>query len=356
MESARECPDFILGVERSGSTWLSNLIDAHPKTQLYMEPFAPRIEAFPGFPDRLFYLPEANPHIRECVYQGISALSKYKYPLFQRQKQGALARTLLYRGIYPISEFIHKALGAFGGRPSRTHLRFKNLNKNRIENPYLRRLRKDETPSYTVMKELRLNFKVGMLADLWPTTRVLVILRNPVSQIGSMVRLLDQGALHDLRRALRVFREYVQEGRRFSKYQDVLERMTGESLLHRSVAYWFVSYATLLEDLQRYEVEHTVIRHEELCQSTQEKCRQALSFLGMKEAPETEKYVHWSTNATNHTESVMDTRRDSESYYLEALHAVSAEVRSAVGTVGEPFWPLVPEPLQFYQEWLNEHR
>ena len=33
-------PVFILGCERSGSTWLGNIFDAHADVEFWMEPFA----------------------------------------------------------------------------------------------------------------------------------------------------------------------------------------------------------------------------------------------------------------------------------------------------------------------------
>lgn len=51
---------LILGCERSGSTWLANIFDSHPRVNLFMEPFAQYAGLFPGFPDRNVYLEAGN--------------------------------------------------------------------------------------------------------------------------------------------------------------------------------------------------------------------------------------------------------------------------------------------------------
>lgn len=354
MASSFHRPRFILGVERSGSTWLANIVDAHPESQLYMEPFAPRIEVFPDFPDRLVYLAKTNRYLRERVRKGIDRLERYKYPRFHRRDESRLKRFLVYRVLFPVSEFTTLGVQMFGFERPLAHLRFKNLNKNRIENPELNRLSKTAEASLIAVKELRLNFKVGVIADLWPESRTLVIVRNPLSQIASILRLLRKGMLHDLRAALHTVVEHARGYRRFDPYEEALASVDAANLVHRVTAYWFLNYAILLEDLARHDLSSRLIRHEDLCQAPQEQRRAVLEFLGLPDDSQTERYVQWSTQSTNQVNSVMDTQRDSESYYLEALREVDDEIRRGFWEAAEAFWPVVPAPLRAYRDWLGE--
>lgn len=354
MASSFERPLLILGVERSGSTWVANIVDAHPRTQLYMEPFSPRIDVFPDFPDRLVYVSRGNRHLHEHVRTRLDRLPHYKYPFPHRFHSSRVERELIYRGLYPISDFGNRILNGLGWGPSLRHLRFKNLNKNRIENPSLNRLSKTRPRSVVAIKELRLNLKVGLIADLWPDARVAVILRNPLSQVASILRLLDDGALHELRGALYAFLEAARSCARFDTYQDALIEADDDDLLHRAVAYWFLNYDVLLQDLEQYELSHRLVRHEDISRDPHEETDGLLRFVGLKPGPSTDQYLTWSTESTNEAASVMDTRRDSQTYYLEVLRSIDEELQNRFFEAAEPFWSLVSDPLRTYKPWLEE--
>lgn len=348
-------PLLILGVERSGSTWLANILDAHPETQLFMEPFAPRMELFPDFPDRLIYREDLNSHLLTHLQEGLDELDRYKYPLLHRRAGSRLRRELVYRFLYPLSDVTTRGVRKLGFEMPLRHLRFKNLNKNRIENPFLNRFPEVASPSHTVVKELRLNFKIGLIRALWPEAKVLVILRNPLSQIASILRLIEQGKLHDLRSALYTFIEHAQEWTRAEKYRTALDGLDEDQLLHQATAYWFVNYGTMLEDLERFDVSYRVVRHETLSQAPDRERREILDFAGLRDESQTKEYVLQSSRGTNHRTSVMDTERDSESYYLKTLREVSPELRASFFEAADKFWSHAPRPTQEYESWLQEH-
>src|SRR5699024_11374203 len=43
---------FVLGIERSATTWVSNILDMHPGTELFMEPLSANISGFKDWPNR----------------------------------------------------------------------------------------------------------------------------------------------------------------------------------------------------------------------------------------------------------------------------------------------------------------
>lgn len=355
MASFSERPFLILGVERSGSTWVANIVDAHPRTQLYMEPFSPRIDVFPDFPDRLVYVSRGSRYLDEHVRARVEHLPQYKYPFPHRSHGSRIEREIVYRGLYPLSEFGNRILDRLGWGPSIRHLRFKNLNKNRVENPFLNRLPKTPPAEVVVLKELRLNFKAGLIADLWPDARVMVAVRNPLSQIASILRLLDEGALHELRSALYAFLEAARSCVRFDAYRGALNQADDDDLLHRAVAYWFVNYDVLLQDLEQKDVPHRLVRHEDISREPYEEAAALLRFAGLEPQSATDQYLTWSTQASNEAASVMDTRRDSQTYYLDVLRRIDDELTSRFLDAASPFWPLVSDRLQRYKPWLEEH-
>lgn len=355
MGASFDRPLFVLGVERSGSTWLANILDAHPKSQLYLEPFAPQVRAFSDFPDRLVYLRGLNPFLEEHLEIEVGKLADYKYSLFQRRGDSRLKRKLVYGVVYPLCDAAARAFHALGYGWSPRVRRFKNLNKNRIENPELNQFSEVSEPNLTVLKEVRLNFKVGVINKLWPTARILVIVRNPLSQIASILRLLGQNSLHELRGALYVFLEHTRQCLRFQKYHDILTELDGESLVHRATAYWFLNYGTLIEDLEREGMTYQIVRHETLSRAPHPEREKIIDFAGLTEQGATQEYVDFSSRATNRVRSAMDTQRDSKRYYLEALRNVEEEVRTAFFDAADGFWRHAPVALRQYRSWLRKH-
>lgn len=352
-------PLFILGVERSGSTWLANIFDAHPETVLMMEPFTPRIVAFPDFPDRLIHLDGANSFLRDHVHEGFGRLIDEKYGYGGRPGSSRLRRGLTYRGLYPAGEFVTRGMQALGFQRPLRHLRFKNLNKNRLENPYLNELEKAEEPKLLACKELRLNFKAGLIEDCWPEARVLVIVRNPLSQIASILRLLKEGALHELRSALYAILEHARSSARLERYRSALSRLDGDDLRHRALAYWFSSYGTLLDDLEDSGLTHRIVRHEDLSERPSETARELIEFAGLPGHRQVDEYVAFSTGVTSgervaEDRSVMDTRRDSRSYVTEALLRAPDTLRRELSVHGDPLWEAAPAALRAYRGWLDD--
>jgi hypothetical protein len=70
---------LILGCERSGSTWLSNILDSHPHVEFIMEPFVPRASLFPGFPGRNTYLANASDEIVRLIKNGYENIHDRKF-------------------------------------------------------------------------------------------------------------------------------------------------------------------------------------------------------------------------------------------------------------------------------------
>ena len=78
---------FILGCERSGSTWLSNVLDAHPDIEFFMEPFADYADLFPGFAGRNLYIEHQSDAMADVLSDGYENLLRNKYFLFYRREK-----------------------------------------------------------------------------------------------------------------------------------------------------------------------------------------------------------------------------------------------------------------------------
>jgi len=338
-----EAPLFILGVERSGSTWLSNIFDASEEVLFYMEPFAPFNEVFRGFPSRLTYLDGANAFLEEVVSEGFGRLRSYKYPLFDRHDAGPWRRRAAHA---VMTGYAAAARLARMGKPV-TYTRYQQLNLNRLRNEELSRVRKLPEHCLTCIKELRLNFKVKLLADLFPGARFVVIIRNPLSQAYSAHKLFERNSLIQLRRHLYAFVETASRVDRFEKYRRALASLDEDTLLHRFVTYWFINYNTLLEDLEAIDGTYRIVTHEELSERPQAVARDLFAFAGLSYGEAVERYIEASTTASSDgPKSDVDTARNSRTYYRQALKEARAEVGDAVQNAVREFGPLSTTPLQ----------
>ena len=197
--SRAESPVFLLGLERSGSTWLSTILDSSPHTRSYIEPFALANQLFPEFPDRTSYLASSVPHLQQIIEKGFRSLPVHKYPLFHSPKERRLGRWITAALLD-----LQTLAGSWMGRKrSLAAIRFRELQYHALENHLC--FEKHLPAELVFIKELRLSFKIAILHDLWPDARYIIIIRNPLSQVASMLRLISEGSLIELRCALGSF-------------------------------------------------------------------------------------------------------------------------------------------------------
>jgi Sulfotransferase family len=344
-------PVFILGSERSGSTWLANIFDAHPDVELLMEPFADYAGLFPGFPNRYEYVDSAGNHwtgpLRR-TYQGIPAK---KYPLFYRPGRSP--------SIIALDRLIVRSYQALRGRlripPSRMALRYDLLNLNKRELPVSRLTPKRPGAPMLVTKELRLNFKVAVLASAFPDAFCLVPIRDPGAQIDSIRKLIQRGNLQELSSSLRYFKDALQRHERFRAYWPLLDEMTQEELLP---LWWFINYQTLLEDLARYAVEHETVFHEELSEDPAATTAVLLGRCGLRYENSVSEYVAWSSQVERADPRPTETTRRSGESYRRAIQGVPADLYEQIRSVSAKVSELVRlDPrLARYEVGLNGKR
>lgn len=339
---------FILGVERSGSTWLANIVDASPAVELFMEPFAETPHLFDGFPDRLTYLEGGDALLEEKVRSQLSELREYKYHGFETRTSSPTVRNLNWA----LQNLLDRVTGAAGIAQIPARTRYRQLNLNRIDNPETTRFQKTDEPETIAYKELRLNFKVRFLRDLFPEARFLVIVRNPLAQVDSIMRLIDRGSLVQLEGALEALSESIRGTERFGDYSAALEDLVDDRF-HRAVAYWFMNYSLMLEDLDATSAEYQIVRHETLSRSPLERARSIYRFAGLPFTDQTRAYVERSSSESTDSSSPTNTTRNSSEYVERRLRNISTERRDRFDAAAERFWELTPEPIAEYRGWLQ---
>lgn len=313
---------FLLGCERSGSTWLSNIFDSHPDVFMAMEPFAPFAQAFPGFPDRNTYMGPDCAHdpgreeLRRVVEAGYTKLADWKYPLLY----GLGRRPILREIDRQLVNGYERAAWFLRARPGLMTQRYQALNLSRKAIPSAQDFRKSGDVRAVVTKELRLNFKTRMLSDLFPESRYVIAVRSPAAQITSIARFFDEGGLHELRLALMTLADSVSNSIVLSRYSDVVRAAAAAGdRVSRLAAWWAVNYDNVIRDLRASGAPYLVVRHEDLSERPLEVVENMFEFAGLEVTPAVTAYVAQSSSRAGDPRNPLDTTRLSSAYYRSRL-------------------------------------
>lgn len=278
---------FVLGIERSSSTWISNILDMHPGTEVYMEPLSENTSRFAHWPVRFVKmddLPSKARYFREEFEQ----LKKRKRFMFSRLFDKGLA--------WKIDIMLARRLWGISGRARD----FFELNFHRAE---VKRFPPKSQKTETVIKELRLNFNAALIPHIDRDAKVIVILRNFASNIRSIEHQIEAGNLKGL--------------------AAILKKRYGNADIHAIFDYWATSYNTLLSDLDEHNVDYLLVKQEELIRREKPTIEGLLEFLDLQPAETLYDYVSASNKSG---EGKHTTNRDHEAI-LEKDRQAEKELR-----------------------------
>jgi hypothetical protein len=319
---------FLLGCERSGSTWLGNILDAHEEVDFIMEPFAPYASLFPGFPHRNLYVRESSTAVEELVRQRLGSVLAKKYPLLYQPGRSMHWKVADH---YVMKAFrtVHQRLS---GAPPLKYLQWELLNLNHSKVPLGMQGRRKSPRRHFVLKELRLNLKMRLLVKAVPEARFLVIVRNPAAQLTSIRRWMEKGYLHELAVALKSLSANPSQ----HQYPDHYGKWFGNGNLgHVLVAWWFLNYELLLADLRDSGVPMMLIRHEELAAGPSVWSEKILAFLGLSPSQSVKEYIQWSTETPPRSSSPLDTFRQSADHSSATIRNADPVIASKLQRMAE---------------------
>jgi len=341
---------FVLGCERSGSTWLANILCAHPDVAFYMEPFYRRTGLFEALPGRNVYLGNAAAPLAEAVREGFARLDAAKHALFYRP--GASAGLLrLDRAIASVYADLVRWTGVEFSRKLARHAA---LNLNTLEVPFRPPGPKRRPPRVEAVKELRLNFKVGLLDHAFPKARYLVILRHPGAQIAAILRQFEKGRLGELRESLLALPDTLRGHDRFTAYWGAEADELAADPRAALAFWWVVNYDVLLGDLAARGLPHHVVLHEDLSADPEGVVAGVLDFCGLPPDPEVTAYVRESSSRGPATGAAVDTYRVSGDFAVRAVREVPPELRRIVARVVRAD-RLRADPKSGLRPWLGRY-
>lgn len=314
-----EEPIFLLGTERSGTTWLANIFDTSPETLLFMEPFAPDYHIFPEFPDATYFLEHSSPFLQGLLKDKLpERLLKYKH-LLNDSSLTAPRWFQLERSIVSST----KRLSRFMPFILRERFRkFELLNLNRFESAFPVPLKHNNPPVW-VIKELRLAGKIPILLDAFPNASFVVIIRHPAATIHSMLNWFQKGRLGELRQDMHTFLERIEVQNVADSYRDLIDKARQGDLVCRLALYWRMSYEVMCGQLHDLPRAH-ILPYEKLSVEPLSTTKEIFSQVGLEWSQALEEYVlHSTSESAGKGSSVINTVRDSRTYYQSWTQTIS---------------------------------
>lgn len=320
---------FVLGTQRSGTTWLANILDSHPDCLHFYEPFAPAYGIFPYFPGEFIYLdPPATPIATRLRYD-LPRLVERRSRLFDpvhASRREFLAEAWLMGQIETWGRRTRLGAPAFATQFNLLHL-------NRIGQHPVVYFPKHENIRVTAIKEVRLYFKLPFLAATFPDAKFVHVLRHPAAVVNSMTSFLKRGRLVEIRAQIENFADTVGAQPRFEEYGELLSRIRHAPLPEKLAAYWRVANETLARDASAAGGRALPLVYERLASDPLARVSELFRWCGLPESPATDEYVRDSSTSRSERKTVLDTNRVSATYYRDWVGKASPEVMSAVDDV-----------------------
>ncbi len=333
---------FLLGTQRSGTTWLANIFDSHPECLHYYEPFAPAYGLFPYFPHEFRRVAGPNAaldaRLREDLPRLVSHRSKLFDPVYATRQQ---------------FEFEARVMGKLETAYRRLHLsplrfaaQFNLLHLNRLGQKPVAFFDKTDI-RITAIKEVRLYFKSALLAHTWPDAKFVHVVRHPAAVVSSMVQQMAQGKLIEINAHIDGFVAELRTQEALSNHDAVLARVRPSHRTDALAAYWRVANEELERDLAAMPSRSLVLTYEDLATDPLARVGEMFAWCGLSMSDATHAYVRASSTSKTDRRTELDTNRVSATYYRDWVARVSPEVLSSVDRVcGDS--PLMQRFAPFY--------
>jgi hypothetical protein len=255
---------FVVGAPRSGTTWLAKILDSHPDVMYRHEPD----EWIPSPND----LDETNIHaLVDRWIVDRSLRTSTKRPFFPKSWQTTPARLL-------------RAAAACGLRSLSLATDF----VSRLPIPDLGTV----DQARVVIKTVRWCDGIGIAARALPSSRTLVIMRQPCAQVFSIMRGAREGRFRlreggdiplDQVRAMACAATYGIDRTAFAQLPEAAKYAWGWAAFNETVE-------TALSGLPNVRI----IRYEDLCEDPQHTAREAMAFAGLTWHAQTADFVRRS--------------------------------------------------------------
>lgn len=308
-------PIFLLGMPRSGTTWVAKVFDSHPGVSYRHEgesEFDVHLE-LPLYPE-LDEAEELSPALRRIVEHKLaghcSVRTCGKRPLFPKQGDNALSG--------PVRELrmnISRVVERITGKPSvwRTKLGDRRLVWKSVESPA----------------------RLGVLLKVYPEARGVFILRDPCGYVASVLRgekKMKFSGSQSMAESETVFRRILE-----TPYAQEIGLTLEDVFMMKKEArlslFWNLLNQKTASDLKQLN-NGRIIRYEDLCRDPMGNFKQLFEYCGLDWNPQTDAFV--ASSISSEDDSYYSVFKDpmkaaykwQEELYpsqIEAIHEVTRE-------------------------------
>lgn len=301
---------FILGIQRSGTTWLTNIFDSSPDSMVFMEPFAPTSKIFPEFPKTNLFIKDSNACLDKLI-------QKEMMKRLLRHKSLLPFTSLLLPNLFPLERKIvslwKKNNYKYMPYSFKSHVKkFSALNYHKMEDAFPI-YNKHSHPNYWVIKELRLAGKLPLFIENFPNAHYVVIIRHPAATVNSIINWFEKNRLGELRRDIS---DYISdlETQSISKlYNDKIGISKSGQLAHILALYWRISYETIFSQLRKNGNFHVII-YEQMVNEPKKIIAQLFNDIGISWNSSVDDYLAFSTRNSIQINNPISTIRKSIDY------------------------------------------
>jgi hypothetical protein len=279
MTAASSSTVMLVGLPRSGTTWLGKIFDSHPDTFYSHEPDSANLLA------DVPLLPE------------VASSDRYRQALIDGVKRFRRLRTISVVGKMPL---FPKSYGSWmpPGLRARELLLLKALARGLGEIQVPRHVSGDpaDAPVW-VWKSIESTGRLGMLARTFPAAKIIFIIRHPCGVAASVFRG-SEGQKFDAAppgEDIGFFR-HLAETKQAKSRGLTLERFREMSPVERVAWRWALINEKALEDISGLG-NCKVFRYEDLCEQPTERARELFAFAGLDWNSQTEAFVSNSTES-----------------------------------------------------------
>ena len=267
---------FVLGVERSGTTWVSNILEAHPNTCVYMEPLSSSVSGFKSWPGRFTKLEDTDLYAQYFQDEFASLKHRRRF-LFTRYFDGRLA--------WDVDDTLANLIKYYIKIDSARD--FQELNFHRVNDHF-------NFPSkngkLTILKEVRINYKAEIIKRINPNAKVIVPIRGYGPVVESIDKCFRKGSLVDLKKDMK---------------NKCSKKITKKCIFE----YWYSSYNSLLKKLAKEKVKYRVFNHKKVLED-RSAAERIVEWLGLSKSTTVEEYLLQSAKRGS---GKHNTRRDPSS-------------------------------------------
>jgi hypothetical protein len=271
---------LVLGMPRSGTTWIGKLFDSHPDTLYRHEPDSVSRLSLPLYPAK-----ESAPDYVAELQQFLANLPGMRHPKVVG-KQPLFPKTYLSSqalAAYRASVALAKAAGRTKG------------NFPCVYRPTASRCGRTRL----VWKSIESSGRLGVMVDAFPEASFIHVIRHPAGCVASRLRGEAAGRFDDAKPSADDLWRFkvllaTPTGKRHGLTLADVERLSPEE---RLAWRWVLGHEKIFADIKGCKRVLTV-RYEDVCANPVGLTHQMFAFTGLGWSPQTEAFVHASTETT----------------------------------------------------------